>query len=99
MRKSIGMRGVAMSEAATVTISATIENTYELYAGVTTYAVDEEVPAPPAAEDSEEYSEWGWKHIHPLTGAGHPDGESWYDVTITESTDPALVGRKFAFGY
>lgn len=42
----------------------------------------------------------GWvDHIYVFTGAGNLRGDSWYDVTITASSDPRLVGRKFAFGY
>jgi hypothetical protein len=82
-----------------VTISATIENTYELYADVTTYEVGVVVPAPPADETSDAYMVWGQEHIAALTGTGRPRGDAWYDVTITASTDPALLGRDFAFGY
>ena len=34
----------------------------------------------------------------PLTGTGIEEGESGYFVTITASSDPALVGAHYEFG-
>jgi hypothetical protein len=31
--------------------------------------------------------------------AGRTDGNSWYDVTVTASSDPWLLDREFSFGY
>lgn len=81
----------------TVTLTLRIENTYELYDEVVTTATVT-VPAPPP-EDSDEYDEWAVEHIHDTFGAGHEDGDAWYDAVVTESSDPALVGRKFDAGY
>lgn len=77
-----------------------IENTYERYADVTTYA-SVVVPAPPADEDSDAYDTWRWDHIIQLTGVGHPDGDSWYDITVLESSAPEVipVGKTWDWGY
>lgn len=84
----------------TITVSLKIENTYELYDDVTTYKTNEVIPAPPTLEeDSEAYREWASEHIREFTGVGHEDGDSWYDVTITDSSEPALIGRTFEWGY
>lgn len=84
-----------------ITVSLEIENAYELYEDVTTHVTDAVMPAPPAEVDSEEYETWSDDFIMPLTGVGedHSEGDSWYDVTVTACSDPALVGRKFEFGY
>lgn len=87
------------STEATITISLEIENAYELYDDVTTYETDVTMPAPPADEDSQEYEDWAYTHIFALTGVGHEDGDSWYDVTVTACSDPALIGRTFEWGY
>lgn len=82
----------------TVTVSLTIDNRYELYPDEETYEIVT-VPAPPADHTGDEFAEWKDEHIRPLCGVGHPDGESWYDVTITDSSDPALIGLTFDWGY
>lgn len=82
-----------------VTVSLAIENTYENGDVVNTTATDVVVPAPPADEESEEYAEWGREHIFQFTGTGRPAGDSWYDVTITASSRPELIGRTYEFGY
>jgi hypothetical protein len=84
----------------TVTLTLRIENRYELYpTEITTPTVT--VPAPPEDEDSDAYDEWTWEHIHDTTGVGHEDGDSWYDVEVTESSRPDLipVGKTWDFGY
>lgn len=81
-----------------ITISLTIENTYELYDDVTTYVYDALIPPPPP-EGSPEWDDWEYEHIHSWTGTGRTDGDSWYDVTVTACSDPSLVGRTFDFGY
>ena len=98
----------------TITISLTIENSYELYSDVITYVTDVEVPAPPTEpvdwplggknQGSEQaleiaVAEWAQEHLFCFTGVGHQDGESWYDVTVTDCSDPTMIGRTFAFGY
>lgn len=83
-----------------------IENAYELYGDVTTYA-DVMVPAPPADDETPDpagehetaYQAWAYTHIYPLTGVGHADGDSWYDATVVWSSDAALVGSTFDWGY
>lgn len=77
-----------------------IDNTYEYYDAVTTYAVTT-VPAPPA-EGTDAYEDWTYECIHdPLTGVGHSDGDSWYDVTVLESSAPEVipVEKTWDFGY
>ncbi len=87
-------------EGPTITISLEIENTYEDDDhDETTYVTDKVVPAPPALEDEEALQEWADEHIYCETGTGHTEGDSWYDVKVTASSDPALVGREFQWGY
>lgn len=84
----------------TITLSMTVEHEYELYGPVTAYVVDAVVPAPPADEDSDEYDEWRQAYIiDAFTGVGRPDGDSWYDLTVTACSDPELVGHTFDWGY
>jgi hypothetical protein len=88
---------VAEEAAGRVTVTLRIENTYELYDEViTTPTVT--IPAPPPEDDEDAYSEWAQEYIQAETGVGHDDGDSWYDVLVTASTDPELVGRTFEFG-
>lgn len=77
-----------------VTVSLRIENTYADGETVTT-TVDTTV-SPPTWD---ELDEWAWEEIFPHTGTGKTDGDSWYDVKITASSEPRLVGRKFEYGY
>jgi hypothetical protein len=88
-----------MTAEATVTVNLEIENTYEDGDTVITTVTDAVIPAPPADEDSDEYHEWGQEHIFQFTGTGRTDGDSFYDVTITASSRPELIGRTFEFGY
>jgi hypothetical protein len=61
------------------------------------------VASPPSLDEgSTAYERWGHEVVLPLTGAApEPDGSCsfWYDVTITHSSEPQLVGRRFTFGY
>jgi hypothetical protein len=82
-----------------VIISLEIVNTYELYPTVTTYVTDVEVPDPPNESDANAWDNWVYEQIHDRTGVGHPEGDSWYDVTVTACSDPSWVGREFDFGY
>jgi hypothetical protein len=83
-----------------VIVSLVVKNTYERYEDVVITVTDVVIPAPPADVDSEEYDDWAYEHIHDrYTGVGHTDGDSWYDVRITDSSDPELVGRTFEWGY
>ena len=82
-----------------ITISVVVENSYELYADVTTTFEHVRIPAPPDEDDETAFDDWQYAHIHALTGVGHTDGDSWYDVTVTACSDPSLVGREFTFGY
>ncbi|MFE0964081.1 hypothetical protein [Streptomyces fungicidicus] len=83
----------------TATITLRIENTYDDGEEIVTRAVTT-VPLPLPDEDSTERMDWEYDHIFPLTGTGRTGGgDSWYDVEITESTAPDLVGLTFEFGY
>jgi hypothetical protein len=88
-----------MAAEATVTVSLEIENTYLDGDTVITTVTDVVIPDPPADEDSDEYHEWGREHIFQFTGTGRTEDDSWYDVTITASSRPELIGRTFQFGY
>lgn len=85
----------------TITVSLTVENAYELYENETTTFTDVTIPAPPTTDrDSEEWTDWAYDAIYcEYTGVGHTDGDSWYDVTITACSEPALIGETFAWGY
>ncbi len=85
----------------TVSVSLEVVNTYELYETVTTRLRIGLIPAPPTLdEDADAYHEWADEHILCFTGVGHTDGDSWYDVTITECPEQVLlVGRTFEWGY
>lgn len=86
--------------AGVVVVDLTVDNTYELYEDVQVKVHGAILPAPPEDQNSDEYSEWAHSNvIDPFTGVGHEDGDSWYDVKVTASSDPALVGREFDFGY
>lgn len=83
-----------------------VENSYELHDDITTWCTAV-VPRPPVplSEAGEPeypgYGDWAWEHVHPLTGAGHPGGDSWHDVEVLASSDPNVVpvGTRFDFGY
>lgn len=83
----------------TMTISLEIENTYDDGTEITTYATDVVMPVPPDDVDGDDYHDWAFEHVFNLTGTGHTSGDSWYDVTVTACSVPALVGRTFEFGY
>lgn len=82
-----------------ITASFRIENAYEDGEEVVTFATDVVLPSPPADEESQEYSDWAYEHVHPLTGTGRTDGDAWYDVEVVACSVPELVGRTFDFGY
>jgi len=82
--------------AAGISVSLRIENRYEFYETVVTEVTDEIIPALAPDEDEQD---WAQEFIYPWTGTGHTDGDSWYDVEVTTSSDPTMVGRKYDFGY
>jgi hypothetical protein len=88
-----------MTPAALITISLHIENRYERYPMVITHVSHAVVDAPPADADAEDLWEWADSYLMPFTGTGKEGGDSWYDVTVTGCSDPALLGREFHFGY
>lgn len=88
----------AVIRPATITVSLTIGNHYELHPSVTTNVTDVTVPAPPPAEPAARRQQWATEHLLPFTGTGHTDGDSSYDIVITGSSNPDLVGATFTFG-
>jgi predicted DNA-binding transcriptional regulator YafY len=85
---------------ARVTVSLTIENHYELYESVTTHVDDAPVEAPdPDDLAADDLDDWATDQLYDYTGTDHVDGDSWYDVTITASSEPRLVWKEFGFGY
>ncbi|MCY1144020.1 hypothetical protein OWR29_39005 [Actinoplanes sp. Pm04-4] len=85
--------------AATVQVSLEIENRYEGDIVIYTRVTDAVVPAPAPDSSEAQLYEWALKHLFPFTGTGHVDGDAWYDVTVTASSDPSLIGACFDFGY
>lgn len=82
-------------EDATVWISVLISNAYD--DGTEVFTTDTaSVPAPPADEDDRD--EWWQEHVLPLTGTGHPHGNAIYEVWITDSDHPDVVGLTYEFG-
>ncbi|GAA2650210.1 hypothetical protein [Paractinoplanes durhamensis] len=82
-----------------ITISLAIENRYEGGLMIPTQVVGAVIPAPPVDGDADDMVAWEYDHIYEFTGTGRPDGDSWYDVTVVACSDPALVGKVYAFGY
>jgi hypothetical protein len=81
-------------------ISLDIKNTYEDGDTVRTTVTDARVPAPDDLdEESDAYYAWSQDVICDFTGTGRVEGDAFYDVVVTACSEPALVGRKFAFGY
>jgi hypothetical protein len=96
--------------APTITISLSIENTYQTArmsldsATVRSTVTDEVVPAPPPEADGDAWEAWVDEEIRGRTGGDRPAGlpgelDSWHNVTVTACSDPDLVGRTFDFGY
>ncbi len=52
-----------------------------------------------AVKGDEPESDWSWEYIHPFTGVGHAEGDSWYDVKVVGASDPTWVGKTWDFGY
>lgn len=82
----------------TATIALRIENRYEDGVEIETTSVVT-VPIPLPEEGTDERSDWEYDHIFPETGTGREGGDSWYDVEVTSSTVPELLGLTFEFGY
>ena len=83
-----------------VTVSLTIENTYADGYEQTNYETDIQLPAPTEEDYGDELSDWADEHLHDLTGTGtgRDNVDAWYEVTITSSDEPKLVGRMFEWG-
>lgn len=85
----------------TIVLTLEIDNKYELYADEHTSFIDVVLPAPDEDDVADDLDDWADDNIRPFTGVGHEDGDSWYDVLVTASSDPTLVAvdREFDFGY
>lgn len=82
----------------TAKVTLQIENAYEDGTEITT-VVTAEIALPIPADGTDERIGWEQMYIQPHTGTGKEDGDAWYDVEITESTVPELIGLTFSFGY
>lgn len=80
----------------TLTFSMDIENAYTDFDPIDTRVVDGMIPAPENLDDLED---WQAQYLNDFTGAGHVEGDSFYDMTITECSVAALVGQTFDWGY
>lgn len=78
-----------------VVLSVQIDNCYELYDSVTTYAV---VVAP--LDEADDLEQLYADHVEGLTGVGYTDGNSYYEVKVLESSHPDLipVGHTWSMG-
>jgi hypothetical protein len=79
-----------------------IENAYadgdgDLFMIVTRVHVT--APPPPNEGDEQAWDTWRHENVFEYTGTGRIESDAWYDVTVTGCSDPAWVGRQFAFGY
>ena len=82
----------------TILISVSAESTYEDHPDVTTVVKNATVPAPPVG-DEQALRDWEFDYIRALAVTLDIVGDSWHDVTVTECSDPALVGKIYQFGY
>ena len=82
--------------APTITVSLAIDN---IYPGevIRTSAKNVVVPAPEDVSDTGALEEWAAEHLLAYTGTGRVDGDSSYDLTVTASQMPELIGRTFEF--
>lgn len=83
----------------TITISLTIENTYELYPDVISHVADAVLSSPADDADDAAIEDWGREAFEPFLGVGNERGDSWYDATVTACSNPAMIGLTFSWGY
>lgn len=93
------MEEPSRTEVRSIVISLAIENRYPGGLMIPTEVVDAVIPAPPAEDDAAAMDAWEYDYIFSCTGTGRTDGDSWYDVMVTACSNPALVGKMYAFGY
>lgn len=90
------------AEDPTVTLTLKIENHYPGAEIITHTTIT--VPPPPPARTDDEYDvateDWEQDYIFPETGTDRTEGDSWYFVKVTESSDTSLVpvGTEYEFG-
>ncbi|MFD2024125.1 MULTISPECIES: hypothetical protein [Promicromonospora] len=84
------------TENRTITVDLTIDN---FYPGETvqTFVLSAVVGAPESFVE-DELQDWATDELFEFTGTGRTHGDSSYDVTITGSSEAALLGRSFEFG-
>lgn len=80
----------------TITVDLTIDNFYPNKT-VQTFVQSAVVEAPESF-GKDELQGWATDELFEFTGTGRTDGESSYEVTITGSSEAALLGRSFEFG-
>ncbi len=80
-------------------VTMDIENTYERYGTVWTKVTLLVPPEPDPEKDPDGHDDWTQRFINDQTGTGRTGGDSWYDITWTECSNPAHVGRTFDWGY
>ena len=91
--------------AAGLVVSLHIINQYERYPTEEVTITDTTIAAcpidhlPRTDAEAAAFDDWAYDTIFALTGVGHTDGDSWYDVTVTDSSAPWLVGHTFTWGY
>ncbi|WP_106215720.1 hypothetical protein [Kineococcus rhizosphaerae] len=85
----------------TLTLSLRIENYYvDDGDEVVTDIRNITVPAPNTDdENADAYHDWAEAVIRPLTGTGRTAGHATYDAQVTACDDPAMLNRRFSFGY
>lgn len=84
-----------------VTVSMTVENTYADGFEQTNYATDVVVEAPAETDfvenDAHDLTDWADEVLQPFTGTdtGRENVDAGYEILITASSDPRLVGKRF----
>lgn len=80
-------------------ISVTIENVYEDGDTVETEVTGQEVPLPADEDVADDYEDWAYEHLFPLTGTGKEGGDAAYFLKVTAFDErPDMVGREFEWG-
>lgn len=90
-----------MGEAKRITVSLTVENTYVDGYEQTNYQTDIDVEAPAETDfvenDEHDLNDWANEVLEPFTGTntGRENVDAGYEIEITASSDPRLVGKRF----
>ncbi|PUB32515.1 hypothetical protein C8K30_1011041 [Promicromonospora sp. AC04] len=81
----------------TITVDLTIDNFYPDET-IQTFVLSAVVAAPPQSLAEDDLQDWAADELFAFTGTGRTTGDSSYDVTVTGSSEAALLGRCFEFG-